>query len=126
MSQIVNPMAALNRTRQQAQRVGDVVRVFSRYGFGSFVKADAPRWMQRWFVEPDGRLLAEHTAGERLRMALTELGTTYIKLGQMLSTREDIVGPEIASELTKLQADTPADPPQYVRKRIEEELGAPV
>ena len=59
-------------------------------------------------------------------MALTELGTTYIKLGQMLSTREDIVGPEIAAELSKLQADVPADPPEYVRARIEEELGAPV
>ena len=92
MAQIANPVATLTRTRQQAQRVGEVVRVFTRYGFGAYVKQDAPRWMQRWFVEPDGRLVAEYTVGERLRMALTELGTTYIKLGQMLSTREDIVG----------------------------------
>lgn len=126
MAQIANPLASLSRTRQQARRAGEVVRVFSRYGFGAYVKTDAPRWLQRWFTEPDGRLLAEYTIGERLRMALTELGTTYIKLGQMLSTREDIVGVQIAAELSKLQADTPADPPEYVRERIEHEFGAPV
>ena len=126
MPQTLNPLASITRTRQQVQRVGEVVRVFSRYGFGAYVKPDAPSLLRRWFTEPDGRLLAEYSTGERLRMALTELGTTYIKLGQMLSTREDIVGPEIAAELSKLQADTPADPPAYVRERIEQELSAPV
>ena len=62
----------------------------------------------------------------QIPVALTELGATYIKLGQMLNKWEDIVGPEVAAELSKLQADTPADPPEYVRARIEEELGAPV
>ena len=40
-------------------------------------------------------------------MALTDLGTTFIKFGQMLSLREDIIGPEYAKELTKLQQNTP-------------------
>ena len=44
----------------------------------------------------------------------------------MLSTRADIVGPGIAKELSKLQADTPADPPEIVRRTLEEELGVPV
>lgn len=126
MAQITNPFTTVARTRQQARRLGEVVRVFTRYGFGGYVKEDAPGWMRRWFTEPDGRLVAEYPAGARLRMALTELGTTYIKLGQMLSTREDIVGHEIAVELSQLQADTPADPPEYVRARIEGELGAPI
>ena len=126
MVQIANPMSTLKRTQRQAMRANEVMRVFSRYGLGGYVKPDAPKWLQRRFTNPDGRLVAEYTVGERLRMALTELGTTYIKLGQMLSTREDIVGVAIAQELSKLQADAPADPPEFVRQMIEQELGAPV
>jgi ubiquinone biosynthesis protein len=55
--------------------------------------------------------LASMSAGQRLRGALSELGTTWIKLGQMLSLRPDLVGPDVAAELAQLQADVPADPP---------------
>ena len=50
------------------------------------------------------------------------MGTTFIKLGQVLSTRADLVGPEVAAELRKLQADTPADAPEVVRQTILGEL----
>ena len=60
-----------------------------------------------------------------MRLALTELGTTFIKLGQMMSTRADMVGPDLATELAALQADTPADPPEAVHATIVAELGAP-
>lgn len=56
-------------------------------------------------------------------MALTELGTTFVKLGQILSTRADLVGPELAAELTELQSGTPPDPPETVIQTITEELG---
>ena len=58
------------------------------------------------------RVMRDRPLPERLRLALTEMGPTFIKLGQVLSTRADLVGPEIADELRKLQADTPADPPE--------------
>jgi ubiquinone biosynthesis protein len=61
----------------------------------------------------------------RVRLALTELGTTFIKLGQMMSTRADMVGPSLAAELASLQADTPADPPEVVCETIIAELGKP-
>ena len=48
--------------------------------------------------------------GERLRGALTELGTTFIKFGQMLSLRPDVVGEDTANELSKLQANVPTRP----------------
>jgi ubiquinone biosynthesis protein len=60
-----------------------------------------------------------------VRLALTELGTTFIKLGQMLSTRPDLVGPEMAGELAHLQINTPADPPATVRATMEAEFGKP-
>ncbi len=62
----------------------------------------------------------------RLRMALTELGTTFIKLGQILSTRADLIGPDMAEELTKLQADVPPDDPEVVGQTVENELGRPL
>ena len=74
-------------------------------GFADWVSDDTPDYVKRWFVEPDGHLLTEYTREERVRLALTELGTTYIKLGQMLSTRDDLVGESMAIELKKLQAE---------------------
>ena len=47
-------------------------------------------------------------------------------MGQMVSQRPDMVGPELAEELASLQADTPADPPEVVRETVETELGEPV
>jgi ubiquinone biosynthesis protein len=54
------------------------------------------------------------------------LGPTFIKLGQLMSTRPDLVGVQLAEELKQLQADVPADPPDLVCALIEEELGQPV
>ena len=60
---------------------------------------------------------------QRVRLALTELGPTYIKVGQVLSTRPDIVGPELAEELAKLQKETPPDPPETVAALVRKEFG---
>jgi ubiquinone biosynthesis protein len=66
------------------------------------------------------------TRETRIRLALEELGPTFIKLGQIMSTRPDLVGAELAEELEKLQTDVPADPPEAVAELIEEELGRPL
>ena len=76
--------------------------------------------------DADGEALARHTREARIRLALTELGPTFIKLGQLLSTRPDVVGRPLASELKALQDSAPADPPATVRQTIEEELGQPL
>ena len=58
-----------------------------------------------------------------MRKVLEELGPAYIKLGQMLSTRPDLVGVEIAEELQKLRDDTPVTPFDEIKEVIETELG---
>jgi len=70
--------------------------------------------------------ILQESSGERLRGALTELGTTWIKFGQMLSMRPDIVGADVAAELEKLQADVPPDPPGVAKQLVESELGGSV
>src|SRR5690606_33767025 len=63
---------------------------------------------------------------ERLRSALTELGPTYVKLGQMLSTRPDLLPPAWILELNKLQDTVPPLPAELAIATVEPELGRPV
>ena len=82
-------------------------------------------WIQKRLVAFDGQRLGGLTKEARVRLALIELGTTFIKLGQMLSTREHLVGPTLAAELKQLQDRTPPDPPEVVRQTVAAELGKP-
>jgi ubiquinone biosynthesis protein len=79
--------------------------------------------MQQWLRGAAGQNIAELSTAVRFRLALAELGTTFIKFGQMLSTRPDLVGPDVARELTQLQSDTPPDPPGVAEATIQKELG---
>ncbi len=73
-------------------------------------------------VEREERL----TRSERLRMAVEELGSTYIKLGQVLSTRSDLLPAKVIKELAKLQDDVPPFPLSEVKRIIEKELSRPI
>ena len=61
-----------------------------------------------------------------LRLALEELGTTFIKLGQILSTRADLLAPEYLAELTKLQDAAPPVPFEQIQRTVVAELGQPI
>src|SRR5687767_13715278 len=61
-----------------------------------------------------------------LRLALEELGTTFIKLGQLLSTRADLLPPEYLGELTKLQDSAPPVPFEAIRETLVSELDQPI
>jgi len=63
---------------------------------------------------------------ERVRLALEELGPTFIKLAQILSTRPDLIPPEYIRELEKLQDKVPSFPFEQVRQLIKKELGAEI
>ena len=105
-------------------RVHEIVSTFARYGLAPWLKNIQAGWVQKHFQSFDGQPIGILSHGARLRLAFTELGTTFIKLGQILSTRPDLVGPEVTLELAQLQSGTPPDPPEVVRKTIEAELGA--
>ena len=64
--------------------------------------------------------------GDTLRHALERLGPVFIKIGQLLATRSDLLPPALLEELAKLQDDVPVVPWPEMRTRIEAELGAPV
>lgn len=76
-----------------------------------------------WEEEPEH---IEGSAGERLAAALANLGPSYIKLGQFLATRPDVIGTDLAADLTSLQDKLPPFPTEEARRIIAEDLGKPV
>ena len=79
-----------------------------------------PAW---WSALPS---LTGYSDGERLRHALVELGPLFIKLGQLLSTRRDLLPPGLLDELSQLQDRVPPFPTEVARAIIESELGGPL
>ena len=117
---------ALTRLEHNIHRVGEIIGVLAKYGLADWVKGLNFSWVQDRIQSVDGQHIPDLKIEERVRLAFTELGTTFIKLGQVLSTRPDLVGPEMARELAHLQTDAPADPPDVVRATIEAEFGKPL
>jgi ubiquinone biosynthesis protein len=116
----------LTRTEQNARRLAEIVAILAKYGLadwmGGFRHLD---WFRRHLTPTGFQRLTNESHEARIRLALTDLGTTFIKFGQVLSTRPDIVSPALADELAKLQTDTPPDSPDVVRQTITDELGKP-
>jgi ubiquinone biosynthesis protein len=111
---------------RNVKRWTEILSVLSKYGLADWISRFKIDFFKDRLKGRDGEALARHTPEKRIRLALTELGPTFIKLGQLLSTRPDLAGVQLADELKQLQADVPADPPDLVCSLVEEELGQPV
>jgi len=107
-------------------RWGEILSVLSRYGLADWISRLGPDFAKDLFKAPGGAAIARHRWETRLRLAMGELGPTFIKLGQVLSTRPDLIGVDLAEEFQNLQANVPGDPPEKVRATIESELGRPL
>ena len=110
-------------------RIVKIVRVVVRYRLDSFVDQQRlPRSLRLLFRLAPWRLVpqGEYSRGERLRLTLEELGPVFIKFGQLLSTRRDLLPPDIADELAKLQDDVPPFDNAEAKAIIERALGQPV
>ena len=111
---------------RNAIRWTEIASVLSKYGLAN--------WMSRFNIDfisdrlksPDGEKLNGLTHPRRVCLAFTELGSTFIKFGQLLSTRPDLVGIEMAEELTQLQSNAPNDTFEGVRATIEAEQDRPL
>jgi len=79
-----------------------------------------------WFARLGSRRDVAGRPGQKLARALTELGPTFIKLGQFLSTRADLLGEQIAADLSELQDRLPPFDSRHARATIESELGRPI
>lgn len=126
----IRKIGVVSRTYRHVNRYRQILGVLIKYGFGGLV--DTLKISQ--YLEVGWQLIVrekrEHverlTVAERVRLALEELGPTFIKLGQVLSTRPDLVPAEFSTELAKLQQTVPPFPFERVQEIVGAELGRPV
>lgn len=111
---------------RNVNRWGEILSILSKYGLAGWISRFDLSFAKGLFKNRDGETLAKLPRERRIRMALEELGPTFVKLGQILSTRPDQVGLALTEELSKLQDNVPADSEAHVRETIESELGRPI
>jgi ubiquinone biosynthesis protein len=120
---------SLRSTALEITRARHIAEVLIRNGLGFLAETTGlTRFIPRWPIrrpETDRRI-ATLTVPQRVRVTLEQLGPTFIKLGQLLSTRPDILPPEYILELSKLLDDTPPAPVDEIVPIIERELGGPL
>lgn len=119
-------LTSIPQLARNVGRVGEIVAVLAKYGLSGWLSRIDRKFVHRWARRTPLGNWSSESREARMRLALTDLGTTFIKLGQVLSTRRDLVGPELADELCKLQTRVPADPYDATKATIEAELHRPV
>jgi ubiquinone biosynthesis protein len=120
-------ITALPQIYRNVRRATEIATILSKYGLNEIIRLTRldsliPGWRRDSASETENLERYE----VRLRRALLELGPTFIKLGQFLSTRPDIVGVELAAELQSLQSQVDANKFEVVKVIIERELGKPI
>ncbi|AKE51319.1 ubiquinone biosynthesis regulatory protein kinase UbiB [Kangiella geojedonensis] len=114
-------------TIRQLHHALKINRTLVRYGLDEFLTPTplaVLRPVAKLFSFSFHKSAHDKSRGERLRLALTELGPIYIKLGQMLSTRRDLVPPDIADELARLQDQVEPFSSEEAKNVVEQQLGS--
>ncbi len=114
---------------RQFSRLLKISAILSRYRLDEFLEAThlyRPMRLLRVIAPWGRRHVADAPRGERLRLALNEMGPIFVKFGQILSTRRDMIPTDIADELALLQDQVPAFPGEEARAIIEQALEKPV
>ncbi|MEM8913742.1 MAG: AarF/UbiB family protein [Planctomycetota bacterium] len=105
------------------RRGREILAVLQRYGLAEGLSLSRRLPMQGWIKDRSGVPLTQYSRVERVRMAITELGPTFIKLGQVLSSRPDLVGTSLADELKRLRGNVRPDSMEQVETMLRSELG---
>ncbi len=124
------PFLSLNRNLRTIRRYRVILGVLIKYGFGHFVE----QLNIDYYLELGKRIVTRRTEPhlqrlgqpQRLRMAMEELGPTFIKLGQLLSTRPDILPRAYTDEFSKLQDEVPALPADQIKSQFTRQFGRPI
>jgi ubiquinone biosynthesis protein len=117
-------MRPLGQRYKHIKRYREIVHVLARHGFDNLIDQlelvpylSLPRRLFR-----RARAGPPLTAPERMRLTIEELGPTFVKFGQIMSTRPDLIPPRYIAQLVRLQDAVPPDPWEAVREQLEQEL----
>ncbi len=122
-------MPNIFQTFRHLRRYQQIGRILTRYGFGHVLtqlgigRAITPGLEKLRFSSAE---ILRATPAERVRMVIEELGPTFIKLGQIASTRGDIIPLDLVHELEKLQDTVSPTPFPLIQEQVEKELKAPL
>lgn len=121
-------LANISKTYRHLGRYQEILSVFFKYGFGDLLKVTKVGSYVDLGLNLIGRdRQSEHLSrAQRLRMACEALGPTFIKLGQLLSTRPELLSAEFAEELSKLQDQVEGISFEEVERVLEQECGLPL
>lgn len=126
----VRKIGFISRTYRHINRYRQILSILFKYGFGDLIdQLNVGQYIEigMQMVSRKRRENVEKlTRTERVRMALEELGPTFVKLGQILSSRPDLVPVEFIQELSKLQDNVPSFPFAQVKEIVEAELQTPL
>jgi len=126
---LASRLGNLIKTYASMQRYRQILFVLLRYGFGDLLSALGVDQYLRFRWLPFRKRVKEEIAtlsrAQRIRLALQELGPTFVKMGQTLSTRSDLLPADIMRELEHLQDDVPAFAGEIAKRILTEELGRP-
>ncbi len=117
----------IRQSIRHLNRYQEIIRIFIKYGFWDVISKIKigliPDIAKKIIPQSEEKDISALSTPVRIRMAFEELGATFIKLGQMLSSRPDMIPPEIAQELSGLQDQVAAEDFVKIKETLEAELG---
>ncbi|MCL1980496.1 MAG: AarF/ABC1/UbiB kinase family protein [Proteobacteria bacterium] len=123
----IRKLGAIGRTYRHLNRYHRILRVLFKYGFNDLIdRLHIDQYLEsglQMINRKPREQISRLSRPERLRLVFEELGPTFIKLGQLLSTRPDLIPPDFLDELAKLQDEIPPFSVAEVRTIFREELG---
>ncbi len=126
----IRKIGIVSRTYQHVNRYRQILTVLVKYGFDDLVdRLKIGQYLEiglQIIARKSREQVEKHSRAERVRMILEELGPTFVKLGQVLSTRPDLIPVEFVVELEKLQDAVPPFPFKQARAIVEAELRRPL
>ncbi len=125
----IRRISAIGRTYRNFKRYRQILAILFKYGFGEvFVTLNLNQYLEsslKMLLKKDQEEIQKLSRAEKVRKILEELGPTFIKFGQILSSRPDLIPMDYIQELEKLQDNVPPFPFEDVVRIIEKELGRP-
>ena len=112
--------------RRTFSRFDEILRIFRKYGMDKVLGQTTRNKISPLRSDADNKELLREDFPERLRLMFQELGTTFIKFGQLLSSRPDLVGERISEELSQLHDDNPPRSYEEIKEMIETQLGGEI